>query len=116
MDMGNVVYLEARLKPRLVRAGGSPSARARETGAAFEELQRALAEQREACQSFKAEVKRLDTAIGQFCTTIFRAYRSSLSEIDTQPLRAKSLRLARLADQLGEQADDLTDLTKPQPV
>ena len=54
--------------------------------AAFAELQRALAEQRDACQSFKAEVKRLDTAIGHLHDNL-SSYRSNLSKIDTQPLR-----------------------------
>ncbi len=115
MDMGNVVFLEAR-KNRDSSEREEARRRAQERlSAAFAELQRALAEQREACQSFKAEVKRLDTAIGRLHNNL-ASYRSNLSKINTQPLRAKSLRLARLADQLGEQAEDLSDLTKPQPV
>ena len=113
--MGNVVYLEARKsQDSSEREDARRRAQERLT-AAFAELQRALAEQREACQSFKAEVKRLDTAIGRLHDNL-SSYRSNLSKIDTKPLRAKSIRLARLADQIGEQADDLSDLTKPQPV
>jgi len=117
--MGNVVYLEARKKQDLSEREEARRRAQERLSAAFAELQRALAEalaeQREACQSFKDEVKRLDTAIGRLSDNLTN-YRSSLSKINTQPLRAKSLRLARLADRLGEQAEDLSDLTRPQSV
>jgi len=115
MDMGNVVYLEARKKQDSSEREDARRRAQERLSAAFAELQRALAEQREACQSFKDEVKRLDTAIGRLSDNLTN-YRSSLSKINTQPLRAKSLRLARLADRLGEQAEDLSDLTRPQSV
>lgn len=115
MDMGNVVYLEARKKAEASEREDARRRAQERLSAAFTELQRALAEQREACESFKHEVKRLDTAIGRLSDNLSN-YRSNLSKIDTKPLRAKSLRLARLADKLGNQAEDLSDLTRPQPV
>ncbi len=115
MDMGNVVYLEARRAQDSSEREETRRRAQERLSAAFAELQRALAEQREACQSFKDEVRRLDTAIGRLSDNL-SSYRSNLNKIDTQPLRAKSLRLARLADRLGEQAEDLSDLTKPQSV